>query len=73
MAMDWQEAIDGSGSTWRSDARKLIEQGKRFVMVNWPQDPDEWRDCDALVTEFDYEYKIHLPTNRAFVYPRRRR
>ena len=70
MTMHWQDAIDGCASTWRTEARNLIEQGKRFVMVNWPQDPDEWRACDALVTEFDYEYRIHLPESRAYVFPR---
>ena len=50
--MKYDEAISARNSTWKPEARKLIEAGDRFVIVHLA--PKDIRDCEALAQEFDY-------------------
>jgi hypothetical protein len=50
--MNYEDVVRAKENTWQSDARKLIENGTEFVVIDVTR--EQFRDCIALAQEFDY-------------------
>jgi len=60
--MNYKDVISAEDRMWKSEARKLMENGSEFVVIHVA--PEQIRDCKAWVQEFDYTLLIE---DRPFV------
>ena len=50
--MKYKDVLRATDKQWKQDARKLIESGVDFVVINL--DEDSYKFCKALAQEFNY-------------------
>ena len=50
--MEYNEVFSADDGAWMAEARKLLEKGLRFVVIDLDQ--RAYRECVALAQEFDY-------------------
>jgi hypothetical protein len=54
--VNYKDVISANDEAWKVDARKLLEKGDQFVVINLTQ--QAYHDCIALSQEFDYKSLI---------------
>lgn len=63
----YKEVVSAKNKTWKSEVRKLLENGIEFVVIHLMQ--EDFRDCKAVAQEFDYEC-IHEDEPQRGQYPK---
>jgi hypothetical protein len=55
--MKYEESLSAKNPAWPNDARRLMAEGKAFVVVGFGFSFDK-NTCEALSSEFDYLYSF---------------
>lgn len=50
--MNYKDVLRATEKTWKSEARRHMEAGADFVVINLGE--QDFKDCIALAQEFDY-------------------
>jgi hypothetical protein len=53
---DYKESISANNSTWKAEARRLMESGAEFVVVHLRA--EDFPSCKGLAQEFDYDLSL---------------